>query len=113
MGIGMQIVYQGFAGSSAIEAEAGVQLLRLERYSGVLSGCHLAIEEMHARGQRAAYDVRLDLISPSCSFKPIGHRVSEDPLAAMREAFDTAERELGQAAASARAHRHGATYGNH
>lgn len=31
MGIGMQIVYAGFGGSARVEAEACVQLLRLER----------------------------------------------------------------------------------
>ena len=40
----MQIVYQGFTGSTAIEAEACVQLLRLHRFAPALAGCHLAIE---------------------------------------------------------------------
>ncbi|MCG5076270.1 hypothetical protein [Paraburkholderia tagetis] len=90
----MQIVYMGFAGSAAIEAEAGVQLLRLERFSGLLKSCHLAIESLHAAGQRQAYDVRLDLLSASDGLKPILHCTGEDPIAAMREAFDAAEREL-------------------
>jgi hypothetical protein len=113
MGLGMQIVYLGFAGSSDIEAEAGVQLLRLDRYSGILSGCHLAIEELHTRGHRPAYDVRLDLISRLHQFKPIGHCEGEDPVLAMREAFDAAERELSLAAACANALGSGAARRDH
>ena len=98
MGLGMQIVYLGFAGSSALEAEAGVQLLRLDRFSGMLSGCHLAIEQLSTGCRKAAYDVRLDLRSVSREFKLIAHCENEDPLAAVRAAFDVAERELCSAA---------------
>jgi hypothetical protein len=102
MGLGMQIVYLGFAGSAAIEAEAGVQLLRLERYSGLLRACHLAIESLHHAGRRQAYDVRLDLMSASNGLRPIVHCTGEDPIAAMREAFDAAEHELQLAGAPPR-----------
>ena len=97
MGLGMQIVYLGFAGSSALDAEAGVQLLRLDRFSGMLSGCHLAVEQLGACGSAPAYDVRLELLSVSREFKPIAHCENEDPIAAMRAAFDAAERELRSA----------------
>ena len=100
MGLGMQIVYMGFAGSAAIEAEAGVQLLRLERFSRLLKSCHLAIESLHHAGQPQAYDVRLDLLSASDGLKPIVHCTGEDPIVAMREAFDAAELELKLADAS-------------
>jgi len=100
MGLGMQIVYLGFAGSAAIEAEAGVELLRLERFGNVLSSCHLAIEALRGGGPRPTYDVRLDLLSASRELKPIGHCTSEDPVAAIHEAFDAAEHELQLAAAS-------------
>lgn len=101
MGLGMQIVYLGFPGSAALEAEAGVQLLRLERFSGVLAGCHLAIERMrHTQhgSHQPAYDVRLDLVSASRELAPVGHCEGNDPVAAMRAAFDAAERQLGSAA---------------
>jgi hypothetical protein len=99
MGLGMQIVYLGFAGSAAIEAEAGVQLLRLEPFSGLLQSCHLAIESLHGADHRQAYDVRLDLLSASNGLKPIVHCTGEDPIAALREAFDAAEHELQRAGA--------------
>ncbi|WP_321949556.1 hypothetical protein [Paraburkholderia sp. J10-1] len=116
MGLGMQIVYLGFAGSSALEAEAGVQLLRLERFSGVLAGCHLAIERMHSvqpGSCRPAYDVRLDLVSTSRQLAPLGHCEGDDPVAAMRAAFDAAERQLGSAASAGAVYRNGAPRGDH
>lgn len=101
MGLGMQIVYVGFAGSSAIEAEAGVQLLRLDRFSAVLSECLLAIELLCVPGQPPRYDVRLELVSPSRTLPPVRHCESADPGTALRAAFDAAERELATSAFTA------------
>lgn len=94
MGLGMQIVYVGFPGSAAIEAEAGVQLLRLDRFTPMLSECLLAIELLHVNGHPPRYDVRLDLISQSHEIRPVPHCESDDPGAALRAAFDAAERDL-------------------
>ncbi|WP_183733442.1 MULTISPECIES: hypothetical protein [Paraburkholderia] len=90
----MQVVYLGFAGSAAIEAEAGVQLMRLERFGKTLKSCHLAIEEVHGLDASQTYDVRLDLVTVSTGFSPVAHHYGSDPLVAMREAFDAAEHEL-------------------
>src|SRR3569832_551956 len=54
MGIDMQIVYLGFAGSAQIESEAAAQLVRLERFGRCISGCHLALEAIR---ERAGYEV--------------------------------------------------------
>ncbi|CAM2184855.1 Metal ABC transporter ATPase [Paraburkholderia sacchari] len=97
MGLGMQIVYRGFAGSADIEAEAGVQLLRLERFSGLLNSCHLAIELRPNDGERHIYDVRLDLFTASDGLEPMRHCANEDPLVAVREVFDVAEHILQSA----------------
>ncbi|NYH14161.1 hypothetical protein [Paraburkholderia bryophila] len=48
----MQIVYLGFAGTSQIEAEAASQLVRLERFSKSIEGCHLAIESIRPASER-------------------------------------------------------------
>jgi hypothetical protein len=93
MGIGMQIVYVGFPGAARIEAEAGVQLLRLMRFAARVSHCHLAIEAM--RGPNGLYyDARLDIVTPEKQFIPLPHCADKDPEAAVRAAFDYAEREL-------------------
>lgn len=73
----MQIAYLGFAGSAPIEAEAGAQLVRLERFRDRLSGCHLAIEAMpdrlsHDMPVTPLYDVRLDLITRTNDLSEVG-----------------------------------------
>jgi hypothetical protein len=94
MGVGMQIVYQGFAGSAALEAEAGAQLVRLERFCGLLGGCHLAIEALHSGTGRYAYDARLDLVMRNGTLKPVERCVGEDAKQAIRRAFIEAEQVL-------------------
>jgi hypothetical protein len=93
MGGGMQIVYLEFAGEARIEAEAGAQLVRLERFSRPISDCHLAIEAMRG-ASGLAYDARLDLITRPGELVPLPHFASDDPQAAVRAAFDAAEWEL-------------------
>jgi hypothetical protein len=94
MGVGMQIAYFGFAGSAALEAEAGVQLVRLDRFRALISGCHLAIESLKTGTDRRAYDVRLDLITRGNELKPMPRCVGDDVQEAVRCAFAEAEREL-------------------
>lgn len=93
MGIGMQIAYLGFPGEARIEAEAGVQLLRLMRFARSVSGCHLAIEMLHGPNGEY-YDVRLDLVSAEKERIPLAHCSEAEPEAAVRAVFDQAEREL-------------------
>lgn len=114
MGIEMQIVYFGFAGSAQIEAEAAAQFVRLERFGRSISGCHLAIEAIHERASNDVpgdvpvaprgvldttpnhlmFDARLDLVLRNGELVPLDHRQSPDPDAAVRAAFDAAERLL-------------------
>jgi hypothetical protein len=100
MGISMQIVYLGFAGSAHTEAEAAVQLLRLERFHDLISGCHLAIEAMHVEGEQV-YDVRLDLIMRDGQLAPLPHCASADPAVAIGAVFDRAVRALADRGCSA------------
>ena len=62
MGIGMQMIFLGFARSFLVEAEASVQLLRLERFGKRIAGCNLTIEALLVRFGQQDYDARLDLI---------------------------------------------------
>lgn len=115
MGIDMQIVYFGFAGSARIESEAAAQLVRLERFGRFISGCHLAIEAIHERALQALpgarpgapgrtpdptlFDARLDLVLRTGELLPLEHRQDPDPDGAIRAAFDAAERLLDRNAA--------------
>lgn len=114
MGVGMQIVYLGFAGTSHIEAEAASQLVRLERFSQSLAGCHLAIESIRAaradyRANESAgdargpvFDARLDLIMRSGELVPIRHCLDASAEVAIKAAFDSAEEQLARNCARTR-----------
>jgi hypothetical protein len=114
MGVGMQIVYLGFAGTSQIEAEAASQLVRLERFSRSIAGCHLALEAVHApiegdgtgalavEMKRPVFDARLDLIMRNGDFVPIRHCRSADANEAIHAAFDSAEQQLDRSPARPR-----------
>jgi hypothetical protein len=91
MGIGMQIVYSGFGGSARVEAEACVQLLRLERMGARLAGCGLTIE---AREGGAAYRVGLALTFQDGATRSLAPVVDEDACAALQRMFDGAEAAL-------------------
>lgn len=95
MGIGMQIVYLGFPRAARIEAEAGVQLLRLMRFARLVGACHLAIEALHG-SNGLYYDARLDIVTPERDRIALPPCSDQDPAAAVRAAFDCAERELRQ-----------------
>jgi hypothetical protein len=104
MGIGMHIVYLGFAGAAQLEAEAGAQLVRLARFGTFVSNCHLAIEALRPGSDAPLYDVRLDLITPAHELKPIAHCAGDNAEVAIRCAFDLAEKELEMTAARIRMH---------
>jgi hypothetical protein len=89
MGIGMQIVYFGFAGAARMEAEAAVQFVRLEQFGDRISGCHLAIEATHSESG-PVFDARLDLITRDGKLVPLPHCANVDPEKAIRAAFDRA-----------------------
>ncbi|HEX3383421.1 MAG TPA: HPF/RaiA family ribosome-associated protein [Paraburkholderia sp.] len=102
MGIGMQIVYFGFAGAAPLEAAAAVQLVRLARFGALVSNCHLAIEALRPGSNHPRYDVRLDLVTPAHELRPVAHCAGDDAEAAIRCAFDAAEKVLERAAAMER-----------
>lgn len=95
MGVGMQIVYLGLlAGSAELEAEAGAQLVRVERFSGLISGCRLAIEARHAEAGQPEYRVCLDLIMRNGALRPAECCIGKDANDALRMVFDEAEHKL-------------------
>jgi hypothetical protein len=100
VGIGMQIVYLGCHATAALEAEAAMQLMRLQPFGASLSDCHLAIEALRLRSGKPLYDVRLDLVTATHERQPIGRHAAESAEEAVRRAFDAAECALQAAAAA-------------
>jgi hypothetical protein len=99
MGLGMQIVYVGLSGSAKLEAQAGVQLLRLGRFDAMLSECRLVMELLPSPGQAARYRARLELMSSEHTLDCAHQREDADLDSAVRAVFEAAERELASGAA--------------
>ena len=98
MGLGMQIVYIGLPGSSELEAQAGLQLLRLGRFDAMVSECRLVMELLSSPEQAPWYSAQLELFSSGRGLDCVYRREDADLNAAVRAAFDAAEQELGATA---------------
>jgi hypothetical protein len=94
MGIGMQITYLGLPGTASLEAEAAVQLLRLQLYGTYFSDCQLAIEHLGQRSGSSLYEVRLDIRTAAHALRRIARCVHYSAEAAIRCAFNRAARAL-------------------
>jgi hypothetical protein len=94
MGLGMQIIYFGLTGSTSLEAEAALQLLRLQPYSASLSDCRLAIERVGNDSGCGVYEVRLEITTQTSGLRRVGRCVRDSAEAAIRCAFNRAVRVL-------------------
>jgi hypothetical protein len=94
MGIGMQIAYLGLPATASLEAEAAVQLLRLQAYSTYFSDCQLAIEHLGQRSGSSLYEVRLEIRTATHAVRHIARCVHDSAEAAIRCAFNRAARAL-------------------
>ena len=56
----MQIACFGFAGSAALEGEAGAELVRLERFAKRIAGCHSQSRRCATTVDARSSDARLD-----------------------------------------------------
>lgn len=95
MGIGMQVVFVGFARSFALESEASVRLIRLSRFSQRFGDCTLTIEALTAVQGPACYHVRLDLVARDGVIVLGTPCASHEPACAIYAAFNAAEVSLG------------------
>lgn len=101
MGLEMQIVYVGLPGSAAVEAQAGVQLLRLGRFNAVPSEYRLVVESLSSVEQAPRYRARLELMSSERVLDCAYEREDADLNAAVRAVFEAVERELASRASRA------------
>ncbi|RQS60307.1 MULTISPECIES: metal ABC transporter ATPase [unclassified Burkholderia] len=113
MGVGMQIVCVGFAGSAALEGEAGAQLVRLERFRARLDDCLLAIESRTTGDGGRTYDVRLELLMHDRAPAVLPGSSGDDVNETIRRVFAQAEQALSawQAGEPEAVARHAATTG--
>ncbi|KXU83601.1 hypothetical protein CR51_42430 [Caballeronia megalochromosomata] len=94
MGVGLQIAYLGFAGSSAIEREAGVELVRLAGVAMDIIDCRLTIKASLDGAGRAVFDAQLVLLTRASEQITVRRNTDADASVAMRHAFDDAVRLL-------------------
>ncbi|RQZ20557.1 metal ABC transporter ATPase [Burkholderia sp. Bp9031] len=94
MGVGMQIVCVGCTDCAALEAEAGAQLVQLERFRARLDECRLSIELRTTADGGRAYDVRLELVMHDRAPASLPCSSGDDVNEVMRRAFAQAEQVL-------------------
>jgi hypothetical protein len=66
MGVGMQVAFLGFPRSFVLEAEASVQLVRLERFGRKILRCNLTIQAFPLSQEHRSYEARLDSFRRRC-----------------------------------------------
>jgi hypothetical protein len=94
MGIGMQMTYLGLPGAAPLEAESGLQLLRLLRHGIYFSDCRLTIEHLSQPSGKSSYEVRLDIATLEHGLRRIGRCAHDSAEAAGRCTFNMAIRVL-------------------
>ena len=96
----LDIVFQGVGSAPGIEARIRKEAEKLERYHGRITGCRVVIEAPHRRHEKGnLFSVRVEISIPGraplvVSRSPDARHAHEDPYVALRDAFDTARRQL-------------------
>jgi cold shock CspA family protein/ribosome-associated translation inhibitor RaiA len=95
----MQITFRHMDSSAELEARIQEKAAKLEEFGGELMGCRVVVEPMgkhHHQGN--LYDVRIDLTVPGeevvVTQEGSQHPEYKDVLIAIRDAFDSARRQL-------------------
>jgi len=95
----VEIVFQNFASSPAVEARIRERAEKLDRFYDQIMGCRVAVEASHRRHHKGnLYHVRIDLTVPGeelvVSRVPDDKQAHEDIYVAIRDAFDAMRRQL-------------------
>ncbi len=99
MQIPLQIDFQNMDPSEFVEARIRERVARLEHHAQHLTGCHVTVEAPHHHHQKGnAYRIRIVLHVPGhevvVSKEPGAAGAHTDIYVAIRDAFDSAERQL-------------------
>ena len=95
-----QIVFENIDPSDAVRQRIADEIAHLEQFHGRLTACRVVISapEKH-KHKGKLYQVRIHLVMPGrgeVAVRPStsGHQWNQDPLVAIRNAFDAARRQL-------------------
>lgn len=94
-----QIIWQHLSPSEAIEANIRKQIAKLEKFADLVIACRVVIEVPHRHHHHGnIYHVRIDLTVPGGELivnrHPPEQQAHEDPYVAIRDAFESAQRQL-------------------
>jgi ribosomal subunit interface protein len=91
----VQIVFHGVDHSDAVEQHVRDEVAKLERLHPQVSSCRVTIGLPHNRQQQGKrFDVHIELSVPGKELVVNRAQGQEDMYVALREAFDTARRQL-------------------
>ena len=99
MQLPLQIHFQNFERSEAIEAAVRKRADKLEQFADTIISCRVTVEAPHRHHHRGKlYHVVIDLRTPggeiAVSRMPDDEHAHEDVYVAIRDAFDAAQRQL-------------------
>jgi ribosomal subunit interface protein len=94
-----QIIWQNLSSSDTIEAKIRKHITKLEKFSDRLSDCRVVIEVPHRHHHQGnIYHVQINLTVPGGELvvnrQPSAQQTHEDLHVAIRDAFESAERQL-------------------
>ncbi|AFY96522.1 HPF/RaiA family ribosome-associated protein [Chamaesiphon minutus] len=92
-----QIIWQNLTPSDEIEAKIRKHIAKLEKFSDRLSDCRVVIEVPHRHHHQGnIYHIQIDLTVPGGELiiNPPAQQAHEDLHVAIRDAFESAERQL-------------------
>lgn len=99
MRLPLQIAFHNLERSEAIEEIVRVKAEKLDSFAGTIMGCRVVVGVPHRHHQNGnQYHVRLDITVPGeeivVNREPSQHTEYKDVQVALRDAFDTARRQL-------------------
>jgi ribosomal subunit interface protein len=95
MQVPMQIVFHDLARSDAIEAEIRQKAEKLEQFHEHITRCRVTVETIAKhQHQGRRYNVHIDLTVPAGEVIVARDHSNEDAYVAIRDAFDSAKRQL-------------------
>ena len=99
MQVPVQVTFRDMPVSDAVEAACWDEAAKLERYYERITSCRIVVAASHRRRQKGnLFEIRIVLNVPGRELvvnrEPSAHHADEDIYAAVREAFDTARRQL-------------------
>ena len=99
MQVPVQITFKDVPPSAEIEEACNAEASKLERYYDRITSCRVQVLRPHRKHEQGnLYEVHVDVTLPgkeiATSRVPSAHHANEDPLLAVREAFQKTRRQL-------------------